>query len=282
MTEEIGSAPAGNPEGSAAPPGEDWRASLPDDIKAEASLASIKDVPSLAKSYVNAQKMIGAKRFTVPGEKSTPEEWGEFRKAIGVPESVDGYQIEMEGADPALLDGYRKAALEAGVPAGSAAKLAAWFGGASKAAQEAQAAENTKAVEEWRAALGNKAEEHIGAAKKAMNALGLKPEQVDKFDDMLKAMGADGMWGVDVLAKLATDYKIGVEGDLIEGRGADSANSPESAKAAIKALETSEEYIKAATDKFYPNRQAILDKRAKLYELAYPDGEGFTVVSRAS
>lgn len=284
MTEQIGSAAAGNPEGSAAPPSEDWRASLPDDIKTAPSLASIKDIPALAKSYVNAQQLIGAKRIALPGDKATPDEVKEFHRAIGVPESVEGYKIELEGADPQLLDGFRAAALEAGVPAGSAAKLAAWYDGMGKAAVQAQIAENTKAVEEWKGKLGNKYDEHVGAAKKAMGALGLKPEQVDKFDDMLKAMGADGIWGVDILAKLASDYKIGIEADALGGNnsGGIGTSSPEAAKAALAEFEKSDEWLKVAFDKSAAGRDVVLAKRQKLYDAAYGTKALFTSVGRVS
>jgi len=284
MTEQIGSAVAGNPEGNAAPPQEDWKASLPDDIKAAPSLASIKDIPALAKSYVSAQQLIGAKRIALPSEKATPDEIKEFHRAIGVPENVEGYKIELEGADPALLDGFRAAALEAGVPAGSAAKLAAWYDGIGKAAQQAQIAENTKAVEEWKGKLGNKFEEHVGAAKKAMGALGLKPEQVDKFDDMLKATGADGVWGVDILAKLAIDYKIGMEHDALGGNtsGAIGTTSPEAAKAALAEFEKSDEWLKVAFDKSAAGRDVVLAKRQKLFDAAFGTKALFTSVGRVS
>jgi len=35
----------------------DWRASLPEDVRADPSLADIKDVGSMAKSYINGQKL---------------------------------------------------------------------------------------------------------------------------------------------------------------------------------------------------------------------------------
>ena len=282
MTDVNGSADAGNPEGTVAPSGDDWRASLPDDIKAEASLASIKDIPSLAKSYVSAQKMIGAKRIVVPGEKSPPEEWGEFRKAIGVPDTPDGYKIEGVDADPALLGAFQQVAHKAGVPASAAAELVKWFDEAGKQAQEADHAAKVKEAEEWRGKLGSKADERIGAAKSAMAALGLKPEQVDRFDDMLKAMGAEGVLGVDLLAELYTKHNIGREADMKGGgAGGMGTSSPEAARAAIRAFEASDEYIKAARDQSAPNRADVLAKRDALYRLAYPEaGEGITIVGR--
>lgn len=76
-----------------------WRDSLPDDLKADKSLESFKDVPALAKSYVETKKLVGAKQgLTIPGEGATPEERKAFdaqvRKALGVPEAPDGYKVK--------------------------------------------------------------------------------------------------------------------------------------------------------------------------------------------
>ncbi len=78
-----------------APTPADWRSGLPDDIKSHASLATVKDVNDLAKGYVNAQSLIGAKRIALPSDKATPEELNQFYAALGRPEAVDKYS---EGA----------------------------------------------------------------------------------------------------------------------------------------------------------------------------------------
>lgn len=67
-----------------------WRDSLPDDLKADKSLESFKDIPSLAKSYVETKKLVGAKS-AVPGPEAKPEEIAAFHKAIGVPDTPEGY-----------------------------------------------------------------------------------------------------------------------------------------------------------------------------------------------
>ena len=51
----------------------DFRSSLPEDLREEASLADIKDVGSLAKSYVNAQRMLGSS-IRIPGQDAGEEQ----------------------------------------------------------------------------------------------------------------------------------------------------------------------------------------------------------------
>jgi hypothetical protein len=61
------------------------------------------DTEKLAKSYSGLEQLLGKKAHAlVPiNEKSTPEEVAAWRKAMGVPETADGYQLKPE----ALPDG---------------------------------------------------------------------------------------------------------------------------------------------------------------------------------
>lgn len=56
------------------------------------------NVEALAKSYEVAQRALGRKAQAVvpPNEKSTPEEIAEYRKALGVPDSPEGYKLKPE------------------------------------------------------------------------------------------------------------------------------------------------------------------------------------------
>ena len=54
----------------------DWKASLSDEIRADKSLENIKDIESLAKSYVHAQKLVGAEKIPVPNKHATKANGG--------------------------------------------------------------------------------------------------------------------------------------------------------------------------------------------------------------
>ena len=56
------------------------------------------DVEALSKSYQGLEQLLGKKAnaVPVPNEKSTPEEISAYRKAIGVPESPEGYKLKPE------------------------------------------------------------------------------------------------------------------------------------------------------------------------------------------
>ena len=95
----------------------DWRDSIPEDIRGHRSLSHITDVGALAKSYVHAQSMIGADKVVIPGKHSTPEEWNEVFAKMGRPETPDGYEINTSGNGtiPEMADWYRQTAHELGL-----------------------------------------------------------------------------------------------------------------------------------------------------------------------
>jgi hypothetical protein len=60
---------------SAAPVG--FLDSLPEDLRMEPSLRNFTDPASLAKSYVHAQRMIGADKIPLPGKTATGRRLGQ-------------------------------------------------------------------------------------------------------------------------------------------------------------------------------------------------------------
>lgn len=74
------------------PPVVDWRSTLPEELRSEKSLESFRDVAALAKSYVETKKLVGQRVDLKPPTKdSTPEQIATWRKALGVPDTPDGY-----------------------------------------------------------------------------------------------------------------------------------------------------------------------------------------------
>ena len=73
----------------------DWKASLSDDLKADKSLENIKDIESLAKSYVHAQKMVGGDKIPVPNKFATEDDWKAVYEKLGRPETPDGYKYQL-------------------------------------------------------------------------------------------------------------------------------------------------------------------------------------------
>ena len=73
----------------------DWKASLSDEIRSDKSLENIKDVSGLAKSYIHAQKMVGADKIPVPNKYATEDDWNAVYEKLGRPKSADGYKFDL-------------------------------------------------------------------------------------------------------------------------------------------------------------------------------------------
>ena len=70
---------------------QDWRSSLPDELKNDATLQNFKDIESLAKTVVHQQKVLGS-RIPIP---KTDEEKTELYSKLGRPETSEQYQINI-------------------------------------------------------------------------------------------------------------------------------------------------------------------------------------------
>ena len=69
----------------------DWKSSLPDELKNDATLQNFKDVESLAKTVVHQQKVLGS-RIPIP---KTDEEKSELYSKLGRPETSDLYEVNV-------------------------------------------------------------------------------------------------------------------------------------------------------------------------------------------
>lgn len=96
-----------DPEGAPAPEGqpapalvgtdgelrEGWTGILDEDIREEKCLATIKDVKSMARSYVHAQKMVGKDKIGIPNEASSEADWEAYHVAGGRPTTPEDYNF---------------------------------------------------------------------------------------------------------------------------------------------------------------------------------------------
>ena len=76
--------------------GNDFLNLIPEDIRQHPSLSPIKDVENLARSYVNAQRLIGADKIPMP-VNPTDEDLDRIYNKLGRPETPDQYGISADG-----------------------------------------------------------------------------------------------------------------------------------------------------------------------------------------
>lgn len=164
----------------------EWMASLPDDLKTDATLQRYKSTEDLARGHVEARRLASS-RVIVPGEGADQATRDAFYKAIGRPDAVDGYDFKLpEGQSAELADSFRAKAFELGMPKGMAEAVVAFN-------NEQQAAALTK----YQAA----AQTELDGWKQA------NPDheaKLGRMKAMLTKFGADDADAVEIEARLGT------------------------------------------------------------------------------
>ena len=69
---------------------------IPEDLREHPSLSPIKDIPNLARSYVNQSKLLGADKLPLPANP-TDEDLDRIADRLGRPEAATGYEIAVDG-----------------------------------------------------------------------------------------------------------------------------------------------------------------------------------------
>ena len=69
---------------------------IPEELREHPSLSPIKDVGNLARSYVNAQRLIGSDKVPLP-KNPTEEDLDNIYSRLGTPETPAGYEVAADG-----------------------------------------------------------------------------------------------------------------------------------------------------------------------------------------
>ena len=80
----------------AAQPTSSWKDSISEEYRADPSIEKFTEIDALAKSYINATKMIGQDKIIMPTKNSTQEAWDEAYAKLGRPESPDKYALDVK------------------------------------------------------------------------------------------------------------------------------------------------------------------------------------------
>tara|TARA_Y100000310_G_scaffold63425_1_gene58852 strand:+ start:4437 stop:5240 length:804 start_codon:yes stop_codon:yes gene_type:complete len=167
--EQVADAPA---EAGEAPSGEDdWRSALSTELAANPSLAHIGSVEAMAKSYVNAQKMVGAEKIAVPGNWATDEDWVTVYSKLGRPDEPAGYELGDEATGD-FVDWFRGVAHASGLSNRQAQQLVAgyedYFQGQTQAGAEQIASRRAEIETELRQEYGRGYDDRMSRANDLM------------------------------------------------------------------------------------------------------------------
>jgi hypothetical protein len=245
----------------------DWKEQLPEEIRSEPSLESIKDIGSLAKSYVSAQKMIGADKVVIPKEDAPPEAWRTVYQKLGMPENSDGYEFEVPqewgDTEKENLKAFKDKAHELGLSKAQAKKLIEWnleMGGKQQELLESMQAEKVaQAVARLEADWGKKDSATWNDKYSAARAA---EEHFAKDIPELKAALAETGAG-DHPAVLRLFARLG-EGLKEGGLKGFAGMAPEDARSKLDAMMKDPDFQKKLFSDTRSVRQAALDEQARL------------------
>tara|TARA_R100000951_G_scaffold116773_2_gene130671 strand:+ start:11631 stop:12437 length:807 start_codon:yes stop_codon:yes gene_type:complete len=252
---------------------EDFRGSLSEDLRNDPSLADFKDVNGLAKSYVHAQRMVGADKIALPTDNSTPDDWNEFYNRLGRPEKYEITKPELaEGLsyDAPMEESMLKLMHESGLTNAQANKL---YNGYMDHVQNGHGdlmKGQSMQQQEWRDQLkrdfGMAYDKEIDVAKRAAVEFG--------GDEFLGWLDESGMGDNPMMVKMMA--KIGkqmMEAGL-EPTGESSSfgvMTPDAARQEIARLQRDPNFMQQYSDSEVDGHQVAIEKMQRLFGFAYPE-----------
>jgi hypothetical protein len=251
----------------------DWRSSIDQEIAGDPSLADIKDLNGLAKSYINAQKMVGADKIVLPGANASEDEMNEFYNRLGRPEKYEFDKVELpdgfEHSEP--MDTAMKQLMhETGLTNAQANKL--YTGYLQYLGNEYNEAvgQNDQMRSEWHTQLkkdlGKAFDESVDLSQRAAKELGGE-ELLKWFDET--GQGDNPMF-VKLFAKVG---KMMSEAGAEPGEVRSFEMTPDSAQQEIARLQRDPNFMNQYTDKEAQGHAEAIKKMEYLFSYAYPDSE---------
>jgi hypothetical protein len=251
----------------------DWRSSIDQEIAGDPSLADIKDLNGLAKSYINAQKMVGADKIVLPGADASEDEMNEFYNRLGRPEKYEFDKVELpdgfEHSEP--MDTAMKQLMhETGLTNAQANKL--YTGYLQYLGNEYNEAvgQNDQMRSEWHTQLkkdlGKAFDESVDLSQRAAKELGGE-ELLKWFDET--GQGDNPMF-VKLFAKVG---KMMSEAGAEPGEVRSFEMTPDSAQQEIARLQRDPNFMNQYTDKEAQGHAEAIKKMEYLFSYAYPDSE---------
>lgn len=163
----------------------DWFSGVPQDLAGEKSLAAFKGKPigDFAKSYVEAQKMIGGS-IRLPKPDATPEERSRFMQDVytklGRPESADKYSVTLKpvpdeiGFNQEQTKAFYAEAHKLGLSNDQLQGVMDWYSGYLNTLTPDYEALRNDGMKQLQSEFGNKTTEKIAAAQRILLTQGGK------------------------------------------------------------------------------------------------------------
>ncbi len=238
---------------------------IPESYREEKSLTNFNNMEDFVKSYLHAQKMVGADKIPVPNKHSTDEDWNEVFKRLGAPSSPDDYKYDFKDQelDQGQVSEFNKTAHKLGLLPKQAEGLIKFYNemnGNIAASQEQQAADAQLNTEtELKKEFGPQYAKRLDQAKKlALSSLGEEFLENTYLKDGSRL--GDNLTVIKAFSNLADKLS---EDEIIKGDGSDYMTAREIEKEIAELTSEGSAYWQ----KGHPNHDKAVSEVLKLREM---------------
>ena len=238
---------------------------IPENFREEKSLENFNNMEDFVKSYLHAQKMVGADKIPVPNKHSTDEDWNEVFKRLGAPSSPDDYKYNFKDQemDSEQVQEFNKTAHKLGLLPKQAEGLIKFYNemnGNIAANQEEAAAKAQLDVEtELKKEFGPQFNKRLDQAKRlAVNSLGQDFLENTYLKDGSRL--GDNLTVIKAFSSLADKLS---EDPIIQGDGSSYMTAKDIEKEITELTQEGSAYW----DKTHINHQKSVDEVLKLREM---------------
>ena len=233
----------------------------------------------MADSYLDLEKVVGAKGIIPPGENASQAELDKFYNELGRPETVEGYDLSGfekpkdrnwdEGAEATMLGEMHKLGLNSQQVTGILNVYKAvedgWMQEVADRAKETAAKSEAHLRKLWGAGY----EQKFGQATEVLTALGsMKDVDAQALVAEIDAGGLGDRPNLAIALSGLADI-LTEDGTITIGGGGAAAMTPQEAAAELDKIENDERTRTILLDQNHPEHAALVKRRSRLYELKH-------------
>ena len=238
---------------------------IPENFREEKSLENFNNMEDFVKSYLHAQKLVGADKIPVPNKHATEEDWNEVFKRLGAPNSPEDYKYNFKDQemDQGQVQEFNKTAHRLGLLPKQAEGLIKFYNEKNvnnAASQEEAAAQAQMNVEaELKKEFGPQYNKRLDQAKRlAVNSLGQDFLENTYLKDGSRL--GDNLNVIKAFSDLADKLS---EDPIIQGDGTSYMTAKDIEKEITELTQEGSAYW----DKNHINHQKAVDEVLKLREM---------------
>ena len=242
-----------------------FRDLIPESFREEKALDNFNNMEDFVKSYLHAQKLVGADKIPVPNKHATEEDWNEVFKRLGAPSDPNDYKYDLKDQemDSQAVQEFNKTAHKLGLLPKQAEGLIKFYNEMNvnnAASQEEAAAQSQMNVEaELKKEFGPQFNKRLDQAKRlAVNSLGQDFLENTYLKDGSRL--GDNLNVIKAFSDLADKLS---EDPIIQGDGTSYMTAKDIEKEITELTQEGSAYW----DKNHINHQKAVDEVLKLREM---------------